>query len=357
MTSKSLGIVSALTMFLALPRVSEACGPCEYEDGLTHVCLPKAGCIIEQFNPITQAQKVLTLAQAIATDNTEAVKIGIGDLLINSPSCLTCASIAHNVLPNLSDQQIYSMVGEGFLVYLATGDPALVLIDVAANLATRQNVRAPQPTLPVPVDSKPKPNKRKAKSYETEAECLIQKKGDPNIYAAWKAPATFAAADGSKHLFPEVDLKPGDTLSVKAPLCPTWVDPSNGQESLTAARFRFDGINHLTGGSDAIKWFVFGPRDASVGGRVARVKATPACPAVQPWVALSRLGVEIGVSTTHLSSDPPHAGILIRKPGGGSERSVTATKGVEASLKIKKRNTRIKLSEVSECSVDYELFE
>jgi hypothetical protein len=247
----------AFTLSFSFPVASSAgCGPCEYRDGLTGQCLPKGGCIVEQLNPVTQVQKVITLATAVASGDTAAIKQSLGNVLITSPNCLGCQSVVHNVLPNLSDVQINAAVGEGFLVYLATGDPVLVTIDAATNIASQQNVRNQQPQLPDP--SRSSATKRATRSYSATATCLVKKKGDSYVYAAWKAPAIFTGAGGTKFQYPDIDLLAGDILTITAPICPSWNDSKQGQESITSAKFKFEAVSSLTGKPEAIKWFAYG---------------------------------------------------------------------------------------------------
>lgn len=234
-----------------------SCGECEYEDDLG-ICWTKGGCIIKQLNPIPQIGKAVTLAVAIVQGDGDKIKATLGDVLINSPGCIGCLALAHNVLPNLTDDQIKSVVGQGFLTFMVTGDPILVTIDVATNIATQQGIKPKKPELPLA--TQPIATPRNPKVYTLLGICMIQKAGDPNIYAAWRGPAAFIDPAGVSHIHPDVDLATGDTLIITAPPCPQMDDGNHGQKSIESATLTFDSVSSLAGTPETLKWWVYGPK-------------------------------------------------------------------------------------------------
>jgi hypothetical protein len=75
------------------------------------------------------------------------------------------------MLPNISDGQVDKAVGEGFLTYVGTGDPVLVAIDVAHNLATAEPVGGGDASPPF---ASPTPNQSRAKqTYTAKATLLV----------------------------------------------------------------------------------------------------------------------------------------------------------------------------------------
>lgn len=254
---KFLLLLVISSIFCLTIQTAYACGPCEYQDDIG-ICWPYDKCVSDQVNPVEQGKKILTLGQAIASGKGPEIRKSLGNVLISSPNCLGCRSLAHTALPDMTDEQVNEVIGRGFLVYVGTGDPVLVAIDALTNLATEQKVKKKPATLPSPVADTPK--KRKPKTYSANAECLIQYKDQPTIYAAWKEPATFMDEDGKTYTYPNIDLLEGDTLKISAPVCPTWHRPSSGQESITASTFKFEAVSPLTGKPETIKWFVYGPR-------------------------------------------------------------------------------------------------
>jgi hypothetical protein len=241
---------------LSVSHYAIACGECEYSDNLG-ICWPYDKCVVKQLNPVEQGKKIVKLAVAIGSGDSNKIKESLGDVLVNSPTCLACRSAAHTVLPNLTDAQINTVVGEGFLVFVGTGDPYLVTIDVAQNIATQQKIERSADPTPAPIA--PPPKSRKPKTYKVAAECLLRYSGNKKVYAAWRSPSVFTGEDAKAHQFPDIDLIAGDTIVATSPVCPTWHNPAQGQESLTSAKFKFEDVSSKAGAPEVKKWFVYGP--------------------------------------------------------------------------------------------------
>lgn len=253
---KSAALLAIVLGFAA--QGTAACGKCEYKEKWTRVCLPKIGCSHEQLdpiNPVEQAKKLITLATAVASGDMGQIKASLGNVLMNSSNCLTCPMIAHTVLPNLTDEQINSIVGEGALVFAATQDPVLVTLDVANNVAREQKIAKARSTPPIPVNE---PKSRQAQEYFAQAKCLIFHDSDEMAYAAWTAPAIFRDNNNGEYQFPNVDLLPGDTINITAPLCPAWDNPNAGTYAITSVSLTFEAVSSLTGDEKTLKWIVAG---------------------------------------------------------------------------------------------------
>jgi hypothetical protein len=242
-------------------NIAYACGQCGYSDSLG-ICWPYDKCVIpkvlNQLNPVTQAQAVLGIGAAVVTGDPKKVTQAVGNALVQSPNFLGCMSVAHAILPNLTDAQINQAIGDGFLTFVATGDPVLVTVDVATNIASQQPVKADDTPTPPAAPSAP-PAHRKQKTYTATAQCLIEYK-DGTVYGAWRDPATFTDTSGHPHVFPAVDLLKDDIVTLTAPICASWSSPSTGQVSVTSATLKFVRVNPLTGDAKTIKWFIYGPR-------------------------------------------------------------------------------------------------
>lgn len=239
-----------------------ACGPCEYSDSLG-ICWPYDKCVIpkvaNQLNPITSVKNAISVAVAVASGDPKQITQAVGNSLIQSPACLGCASVAHTLLPNLSDAQINEAVGTGFLTFIGTGDPVLVTLSVATNIATQQPVKQPA-TAQTPGPSGRNPAihaSRTTQTYVAKAECLVTYK-DGTAYAVWRDPATFTDTKGESHLYPTVDLVKNDIVTLTAPICPAWNNPTTGQLSVTSVSLKFEAVNSLTGDAKTLKWFVYG---------------------------------------------------------------------------------------------------
>jgi hypothetical protein len=242
-------------MILGLGRAAVACGPCEYKDSLG-LCLPKGGCLVPNLGDVIAAP--LSLAAAVASGNPENVKVALGNALVNSPGCIGCNYVATKIAPNLSDEQRKSIIGRGFLTFLATGSPVLVVIDVATNLSTQHPLSSDEspPVAPVPPS-------RGTRTYSGNASCIIQK--GTQIYGAWvDAPVLKDDASGQTATYPVVDLLAGDTLVLNAPVCSEQDDASTGQHAIASANLRYERSSTTPGGPTQLKYFLYGSQAPSV---------------------------------------------------------------------------------------------
>jgi hypothetical protein len=262
---RSLAIFVAV---MTLKGVAEACGPCEYEDGILKICMPKGDCIIPPAlvppNPLTV---IVTVADAIKSGNVSELKRTVGEVVMSSTAVcgFGCKYVTTTILPNATPEQLHSIAGEGFLTYLASGDPILVAIDVGANVAQAQKVGAPRTAPPVAASgAAPKPTpKRGTKKYTATAKCMSKWKGKNTVYAFWTDPAAFVGTDGSNHQFPTIDLLPGDILTVTSPKCPGFVDTASGGVSLETATFKYAKVDSQPGPAERLKWIIVGTMQPS----------------------------------------------------------------------------------------------
>ncbi len=244
------------SLCIFVPNLSYAkdCGPCYYKDAFGK-CLKKGGCIVKNLNPVEQGKRILSVAKAIKTGDAAAIRESLGDLLINSPNCSTCSTIARNIAPKLSEQQIKQAVGEGFLVFLATGDPVLVVVDVANNVVSQQSIKNSD-TAPAP-PQQPGTN-REAKIYSGVAECIVEYKNG-YMYAGWKNPPQLIGSDGKRFTVPEIDLRDGDVINLTARSCDGMNNEATGQKSIPTASIKYVDQKTLNGDSNVIKWWLHGP--------------------------------------------------------------------------------------------------
>lgn len=236
------------SMFFPELRTANACGRCEYRDSLG-LCLPYDRCVIPQVIQSIPTVQALKVVDAIITGDERKIRESIGSAVINS-GCPLCTSVAHTILPNLSDQQINSIAGDGVLVWLATGDPVIVAIDLGTNIANAQSVRGPEEGPGATTQAQPVPG-RHPPTYTATAECLSR--NDLAKYVAgWKSPPEFTDEAGNKGTFPDVDLRPGDTVVVTAPPCQKW------EGSIATAAINFEATTYIAGKPEQIKFFIYG---------------------------------------------------------------------------------------------------
>ena len=238
-----------LTAIVATTPAS-ACGECEYEDGFLKICLPKASCIIP--NPV---KTIPTVIEAIASGDPKKIAEAVGATYLQSTGCIGCNYAAQKVFPQLSESQINLIAGEGLLTFLVTGEPVLVIVDMAQNTARQISLAAPPANGgPIP----PPPPARGVKQYTAGAECIIIR--GKEIYAGWKTPPVMIdTATGAQLTFPDVDLRKGDIVNVTSRLCSEWDNPETGQTSVSQISFIYDRNQVITEpNANLIKYFLFG---------------------------------------------------------------------------------------------------
>jgi hypothetical protein len=215
--------------------------------------------MIKPLNPVTQVRNVISVAQAVASGNAKQIKSSLGKALLNSPTCLLCTSMAQTVLPKMTDEQVAQAVGEGFLVFVTTGDPYLVAVDAAKNILVQQPIEQDDNSR-MPSQFKQPLQSRPAATFIAQAECVVEykKNNEDRILAAWTDAPYLTAPDGSKHQYPNVDLQVGDTVTITSPLCPEWNAPDGSAKSVAQAKLVLKEVTTLAGAAKTKKWFLLG---------------------------------------------------------------------------------------------------
>jgi hypothetical protein len=243
--------VVAAVSFVGVVHPALACGPCEYEDGLLKICMPKGGCLLPK-NPLQDIPKVI---DALKSGDPKKMSEAVGGVLTNSPGCIGCTYVAGKIAPTLGADQINYIVGEGFLTFLATDDPVLVVIDVTTNLATQLSLKHQGDAVPAP----PPPPARGHKTYSVEVDCIVQQKGKTTYAGSKKAPVLTDKSSGKVFTFPEVDLLDGDGLAVTAVReCKELNDPAKGSVALKSSTFSFEYSKVVPGGASLLKYWLVG---------------------------------------------------------------------------------------------------
>jgi len=134
----------------------------------------------------------------------------VGALVIGA-SCPTCALAGQTILDHQNQVFVETVVGRGWLVFLVTGSPSIVLVDTATSIVTDYTISHPkdnplQPPRPV----------RSAKTYKaSDALCAIRS-DDGSVLAGWVDEPVLTDAAGSSYTFPHVDLAKGDLVKIHA---------------------------------------------------------------------------------------------------------------------------------------------
>jgi hypothetical protein len=231
-------------------------------------------------NPLLGAKNAINLANAIASGNSTQVKVVLGETLLNSPGCLACTKLAHDVLPNLSTDQINKLAGEGILAYISAGTdlgdvsdlsdaaPVLDMLDSSPSEgpdASRGSGKmieqhlAGGPLLPIPPVS---PGGRLPQTYSGQPACILETKG--KVWAGWSEDAVLQDGAGP-HPFPHIDLVSGDTLKLTARECTEWNNPGTESKAVATVNMIFDNQTSVAETAEGMIWFYLVGRDAASG--------------------------------------------------------------------------------------------
>lgn len=220
-----------------------------YKDDLG-LCLPYDKTLGENLNPAKPLRTAADIVTAIANGRTEDVFEALGEYLINSPNCVACDTVATNLLPNIPKDQLHRVVGRGFIVFSATGDPSLVVADFANNtIVSFENRSAPVLTpLPPPKD-------RSKKFYTVQVDCMIRKGANVSGYSV--NPISASGPSGSGEL-PYIDIYEGDELSITSPLCSEYNDPLSETQAISSAVVSYERIDVFSGPPNSFRWAISG---------------------------------------------------------------------------------------------------
>ncbi|WP_412063943.1 hypothetical protein [Rhizobium sp. SYY.PMSO] len=209
--------------FLFTPVISYAC-PAGYASDSFGFCEPTSGHLLTAADQY--AQRFITLADALAKGNDKAIDQALGDVLVNSPGCLGCAGLAHEIAPGLTKEQINEIVGDGAITFYTTGDPVLVMVDVGQKLVTEK----PIATMPIAPSQSPGP--RPPVGYSVQANCII---GHQNLIVATLPSNAVFKSPQALSAFPWVDVRADDLIYLTARSdCPFILDRAAQTASYTA---------------------------------------------------------------------------------------------------------------------------
>jgi hypothetical protein len=242
---------------LACPdgQVNQCIGPaCACVPDVNRSDLGKLG---NQLNPLPD---VITILGAATKANVQQLNQAVGSLIAKS-TCIGCVELGNNLLSKPDVAFLETVVGRGFIVYVATDDPIMVLADAAASAAAEYRLTHNRgaPTFPKPVP----PAKRDKKKYEAQnALCA----------AGTVAMVTLAAVDqfvlvdsatGTRYTMPQVDLLPGDIVTFKnvpnlSPDCGAPDKQPKGQSLVSSGQIMFDQIDEVAGPPGQIHFTLLG---------------------------------------------------------------------------------------------------
>jgi len=211
-------------------------------------CVPDGGHVAAAVNPLPDA---LTIAGAVVQGNISQAYGALGSLAVKS-SCPTCAVALNSYASSKDKAVVEEIIGRGLLIFISATEPELMLVDAGGNSSQSVPLTAAPPP-PIAASAAP----RAAKTYiVTGANCAIVH-AQKAAAAGWIDPPSLV--DSTTHavsLFPNVDLRTGDTLMISSnDACK--VVPS-GDSHVSSLNMIYDHQSVVTGPAPEMKYFFVG---------------------------------------------------------------------------------------------------
>ncbi|HEX8590697.1 hypothetical protein [Pseudomonas sp.] len=221
-----------------------ACQPHYYKDDVG-ICWPDGGYVVEAVNPVPD---LLNIGGAIVKGDVNALTQAIGGAIVKT-TCPACAIM----LTGNDKVFVEKVVGRGWLVYMTTGSPMIVLADATSNIAKGIDLGTPEPA----VFSAPPSQVRAGIAYSaSEATCMVRNIANGSITAGWVDPPVLRAANGVEKVYPNVSVLPVDTLKITSKN--DCADVPEGQEKLTEIVIKIGDSRSIPVEEPVMKYFFTG---------------------------------------------------------------------------------------------------
>lgn len=251
---------AAVIVLTLLSSIATACPDGQYNQCLLGACacLPNSGTVAKAAqaavaDSVTQVfPDTLNIAGAVVKGNFQDLSQAIGKTMIDT--CQICGTAANITVTPADRPFIEGVVGRGFIEYVTTEDPVLVLADAATSAATRVPLKAPIPVPPVPASPTHRPTVYKASS----AFCLIQS-SSKSVTAGWvNGPRLVSEATKKAYTYPRITLEKNDIIDVTSDNknCPLKSFPQ--QQAVTHARIIYETDAAHSGGGAHMHSFILG---------------------------------------------------------------------------------------------------
>lgn len=209
-------------------------------------------------DPRKELDNTINLIDAIASGNRDNLETAVGKSIVEGVHCIGCREAIKKALPDLTNEQVNSIVGQGYLLYLSTENVILVTAITARNIteARRLNSQDPDQTRsasPIATEGQPE-------QYSVKAKCIVTKKGETVAYAGWQNAPIFKDKDGKQYTYPDAPIVEGDIISISAPICKSMTNKSTGQKSVKSAKIIYEGATIFAGQKDVLKWWIRGSK-------------------------------------------------------------------------------------------------
>ena len=195
--------------------------------------------------------------EAAKKGDWDTVAKGVGDVLI-TVKCPLCAVAGQVILKKEDRALISTIVGRGVILSSVGVPTVLVVADGVTGAAQAITLRGRGQEQPMQQPALPS---RAAKSFvaDTPAACIVDAADDgAKVTAGWvSAPAFVDEASRDSVQFPEIDLRKGDILKIRAPECAEYAKLP-GQRSLTEVVIAYDDSQIVPGSKEKMKFFIWG---------------------------------------------------------------------------------------------------
>ncbi|MGY8527595.1 hypothetical protein [Paracidovorax citrulli] len=179
----------------------------------------------------------MNIAGSVINGDVKSLSQNVG-ALISKGTCKSCALAGATIVSSNDKAFIEAVVGRGFLVFVTTGSPSLVIADAATNLAKNFELTRPPPN---PLQPAPPADRGRRTFRIAEGLCSVLLEENNFVTVGWVTPPVLISSDGGSSTFPGVDLVQGDILEIdvmnKLADCPA---PPKGQSRPSKVRMTYE---------------------------------------------------------------------------------------------------------------------
>jgi hypothetical protein len=166
--------------------------------------------------------------------------------------------VANRIFPQLTEEQISLIAGEGIITLGATGDPVIVALDGAANVAREVSIAKNPQGEPAVTPS------GSGQYFDGDADYIVLdiRGGNNTIYAAWKDVPEFIEVGVSDEKKIPFNLRKGDLIRLKAKRqCSEMTDGNAGLFWIDSIVMYYSGVKIVSGLSqDYLQFFLIGQK-------------------------------------------------------------------------------------------------
>ena len=161
------------------------------------------------------------IAEGIAKGEIDKIRAGAGGLVLdNNMATIGARKAAQELFPQIPDAKFSEVIGSGVVTFLATGNVYLTVISVAKEFyAEYELAGAPPAPGPTTAGGGAPMGARAVKTFKVSCQQMYtwdNPNGGMEIWAGFSRAPRFKLEDGTWDTWPNVDIRPGDTVELKA---------------------------------------------------------------------------------------------------------------------------------------------